>query len=415
MVVASIDIMQGKVVQLKQGRDKMLERDDPVALAAEFDKYGEIAVIDLDAAMGKGENLSLVKDLVKRAECRVGGGIRSIERARDLISYGARKVIIGSQAFENNQINHDFLRELSSQIGRQRIIVAVDSLHGEIVTRGWKHQTTIPLFQAVKQLEDYASEFLFTCVEREGTMTGTDMEMVKELTQTTHNKITVAGGVATLKEVKDVAALGADVQLGMALYTGKIHLTEAFIECLNWEKMKLLPTITQDETGQVLMLAYSNKDSLNKAFDTEKMTYFSRSRNELWTKGETSGHVQDLIRMRTDCDRDTILATVKQTGAACHVGSYSCFGDKRFTLEELYEVIKERIRTNDPESYTATLTDEVLREKIAEEARELIEAEGKDQVIWETADMLYFLTVLLAKSGVTINDVVLELARRRKR
>ena len=119
--------------------------------------------------------------------------------------------------------------------------------------------------------------------------------------------------------------------------------------------------------------------------------------------------------MRTDCDRDTILATVKQTGAACHVGSYSCFGDKRFNLEELYEVIEERIRTNDPESYTATLTNEVLREKIAEEARELIQAEGKDHVFWEAADMLYFLTVLLAKSGITINDVVSELARRRKR
>jgi len=415
MVVASIDIMQGKVVQLKQGRDKMLERDDPVALAAEFDKYGEIAVIDLDAAMGKGENLHLVKDLVKRAECRVGGGIRSIERAKELVSYGALKVIIGSQAFENNQINHDFLRELSSQIGRQRVIVAVDSLHGEIVTRGWKHQTTIPLLKAVKQLEQYASEFLFTCVEREGTMTGTDMEMVRELTETTNNKITIAGGVASMEELKELAALGVDVQLGMALYTGKINLTEAFIECLNWEKMELLPTITQDETGQVLMLAYSNKDSLKKAFDTGKMTYFSRSRNELWTKGETSGHLQHLFRMRTDCDQDTILATVEQTDAACHVGSYSCFGDKRFSLQELYSVIKERIRTKNPKSYSASLTDEVLREKITEEARELIEAEGKDRVICEAADMLYFLTVLLAKSGVTVDDVLSELARRRKK
>jgi phosphoribosyl-ATP pyrophosphohydrolase/phosphoribosyl-AMP cyclohydrolase len=267
-------------------------------------------------------------------------------------------------------------------VGKRRIIIAVDALHGEIVTRGWKHQTNIPLLQAVKELEQYASEFLFTCVEREGTMKGIDHAMVQELVQTTKNKITVAGGVATLEEVKALAGLGVDIQLGMALYTGKINLTDAFIESLNW-KTPLLPTITQDDTGQVLMLAYSNKDSLKKAFDTGKMTYFSRSRNTLWTKGETSGHLQHLIRMRTDCDRDTILTTVEQTGVACHLESYSCFGDKRFSLHELYGAIEERIQTNDPESYSATLTDDLLREKIMEEAQEIIQAKTKDEIIWE--------------------------------
>ncbi len=415
MVISSIDIMQGKVVQLKQGQEKMLERDDPVALATEFDKYGEVAVIDLDAAMGKGENLSLIKDVLKYAECRVGGGIRSLERAKELVSFGALKVIIGSQAFEHNQINHDFLRELSDHIGIAHIIIAVDALHGEIVTRGWKHHTNIPLLQALKELEQYASEFLFTCVEREGTMKGIDIALIKELVRRTKRKVTVAGGVASLDEVKELADLGVDVQLGMALYTDKIKLAEAFIESLNWKKTDLLPTITQDDTGQVLMVAYSNKDSLRKTFDTGKMTYFSRSRNSLWTKGETSGHVQHFIKMRTDCDQDALLSTVKQTSAACHTGSYSCFGAQRFSLQQLYDVIAQRIRDSEPNSYTASLTDESLREKIMEEAQEVVDARAKDEIIWEAADVIYFLTVLLAKNDVTLNEVFGELARRRKK
>ncbi|MFH0888976.1 MAG: bifunctional phosphoribosyl-AMP cyclohydrolase/phosphoribosyl-ATP diphosphatase HisIE [Planctomycetota bacterium] len=412
MLVASIDLMGGKVVQLKQGKEKVLERDDPLALAREFDRYGEIAVIDLDAAMSKGENLEKIKKILKVAECRVGGGIRNLKKAKELISFGAKKVIIGSMAFENDKINHGFLQELLSAIGRDRIIIAIDALNGEIVTEGWKHKTGLKLFDVVNEIEKYCSEFLYTCVEKEGLLEGIDMLKVRELVKSTKNKVTVAGGVSSIDEIKEIARMGADAQIGMALYTDRISIKDAFIESLNW-KNDLLPTITQDYKGGILNLAYSNKTSIKKTFETGKMCYFSRSRNKLWMKGETSGNFQEFVRIRVDCDQDTLLATVKQQGVACHTGSYSCFGSKKFNLYELYEVIKDRIKNPSAKSYTATLTDELLKEKILEEANEVVEAKTRDEIIWESADVLYFLTVLMAKNGVEIDDVLFELARRR--
>lgn len=412
-MIASIDLMDGKAVQLRRGQEKVLERDDPLSLAREFDKYGEVAVIDLDAAMGRGNNLATIREILRLAECRVGGGIRSLERAKELISLGAEKVIIGSRAFEKDEVNHPFLRELASTIGRDRIIIAVDALEGEIVTRGWKHRTGLRLFDVISEIEQYGSEFLFTCVEREGMLEGTDMETVRRLAGLTESKITVAGGVSSLEEIKELAALGLDVQLGMALYTGRISLSEAFVESLNWRD-GLMPTVAQHVDGQVLMLAYSSRESLRKSFETGRMWYFSRSRNELWPKGETSGNVQELVRMRADCDRDALLATVRQRGVACHTGSYSCFGGRRFTLHELYEVLQDRLENPRPGSYTATLTDDLLKDKILEEARELVEAVDRREKVWELADMAYFLTVFLARNGIEIDDVLFELRRRRR-
>lgn len=328
MVIGSIDLMDGKVVQLRQGKEKVLEFDDALSIAKEFNKYNEVAVIDLDSAMGRGDNFKIIRELLKVADCRVGGGVRTIEKAKELVSSGANKIIIGSKAFEKREINHKFLSILKDEIGKERIIIALDTFNEKIVVEGWTEKTEIALFDVIKEFEPYTNEFLFTFVESEGMMRGIDVEKAKRIREKTDKKIVVAGGVSSLSEIKILAEMNIDVQLGMALYTKKISLADAFIESLNW-KSELIPTITQDLSGIVLMLAYSNKESLRMTFETDKMWYFSRSRQELWFKGRTSGNTQNLIKLRPDCDRDAILAVVKQNGNACHTGNFSCFNIRR--------------------------------------------------------------------------------------
>lgn len=413
MIIPSIDLSSGKAVQLRQGKKKVLENDHPISLAHEFSKFGEIAVVDLDAALESGINDAAIKEICHIAECRVGGGIRSIKKAKRIISLGAEKIIIGTKAFESSAVNHEFLKKLVSCVGKNRVIVAVDTLHGEIVTRGWRLKTGLKLHSVLKEIEPYVSEFLFTCVEKEGLMKGTDFEAVERLRASTDKPITVAGGVSTLEEIEKLAKLDVNIQLGMALYTGKISLLDAFSASLNWGST-LIPTIAIDTASQVLMLAYSSRESLKKTFETKKAWYYSRSRKQLWMKGETSGNIQNFLNIRTDCDGDALLMTVNQEGEACHKGSYSCFRGKEFSLWELYDVVNERISAPSPSSYTSKLTMKKLQGKILEEAKELVDSESKEDMIWEAADLLYFICVMLAKKGVPLEAVFKELKRRRK-
>jgi phosphoribosyl-ATP pyrophosphohydrolase/phosphoribosyl-AMP cyclohydrolase len=432
MVIASIDIQNGKVVQLKQGEELILQRDNPQELAEEFDRYGEVAVIDLDAAMGRGSNLEMIKPLLRKAECRVGGGIRTPQQAKELVSLGARKIIIGSSAFRNGgkfAVNDSFLESMSKSIGRERLIVAADARNGEIVVDGWKTPTGLDLTEAAKAVEPYAGELLFTCVEREGTMTGIDLTPVRKLREAVKCQITVAGGVSTLDEIKQISALDCDVQLGMALYTGKINLTDAFIASLNWKKGQgglsvssdntsgsLLPIIVQSADNQVMMTGFTDSEALAETFKRGNVCFHSRTRNKLWMKGETSGNVLKLIRLRADCDRDALLAVTEPAGSVCHTGAWSCFSTNReYTLEFLQDIILKRFSNPAPGSYTATLDDELVREKIMEEAKELCEAKTREEIIWEAADLFYFSTVLMTRAGVTVQEILDELDRRHKK
>jgi phosphoribosyl-ATP pyrophosphohydrolase/phosphoribosyl-AMP cyclohydrolase len=426
MVIASIDIQNGKVVQLKQGAELVLQRDNAGELAKEFDRYGEVAIIDLDAAMGLKSNIEMIKPLLRLAECRVGGGIRTPEQARELVSLGAQKIIIGSSAFRDPAkkgefgVNLPLLEAFAKKIGRERLIVAVDARGGQIVVDGWKTSTGLDLIESARTLEPLVSELLFTCVEREGTMSGIDTGQVKQLREAVACKITAAGGVSTLEEIEELASFGCDVQLGMALYTGKINLADAFVKSLNWNKGRiaqsaaaLLPQIAQSADGQALMTGYVDEEALSETFRRGNLCFHSRTRNRLWMKGESSGNTLKLIRLRADCDSDAILAVVEPAGPVCHTGDWSCFSAKRrYTWELLQSIIADRFRNPVPGSYTATLDDGLVREKIMEEAEELCKAGSRDEIVWEAADLLYFSTALLTRAGVNVNEVLAELERR---
>jgi len=409
MLVPSIDIKDGKIVQLKQGKEFVLECErNPLDLASEFNRFGEVAVIDLDAAMGTGSNFEIVKEICRVADVRVGGGIRDVEKGRQLLKCGAKQLIFGTAASP----------ELLSKFPSDVVTVALDQRNGTVFDKGWQSSTGESVLSRAERLTPYCGAFLTTFIEHEGGMGGMPLDQVKDLKQKLQRPLTVAGGIATTEEIINISKLGVDVQVGMALYTGKIDPADSVLGSVNFQKDGLCPTIVQDQNGQVLMLAYSSQDSLKLALKEGKGIYYSRSRKEIWEKGLTSGNSQRLISCRLDCDRDTILFTVEQKNAACHTGNYSCFSGaaKKFSLNQLFETLKERKMLKPEESYSAALLQDkqLIMEKIAEEAKEVINFTSRDNLRWEIADVLYFLSLLAVSEGLEWKDIEAELAGRRK-
>jgi phosphoribosylformimino-5-aminoimidazole carboxamide ribotide isomerase len=235
MIIPCIDLMDGKVVQLVQGREKVLEADAPLVMLEKFEPFPEIQVIDLDAAMGRGANDDLVTLVTSHAAARVGGGVRSVDRARTLVDQGARKVIVGTAAFDVNGVNQSFLHAIASAIGRDRLIVALDSKDGRIVVKGWRESTNLNAEQVLSPLEPYCSGFLCTYVDKEGIMQGTDLDWFRRLRAATRLEITAAGGITTLEEVRALQAMRVHAAIGMAVYTGRLDLHQ--LAALNHENL----------------------------------------------------------------------------------------------------------------------------------------------------------------------------------
>ena len=397
MIVPSIDLMNGNAVQLVGGKAFELDAGDPRPIARRFGRVGEIAVVDLDAAMGTGQNTRVVEDLLQIAPCRVGGGIRSVESAIRWLDMGATKVVLGTAA------RPEVLRELP----RDRVVAALDAVDGEVVVEGWGTRTGAGILERIAELRDLVGGFLVTFVEREGRLGGTDMGRVAAIVAAAGAaRVTIAGGVTTPEEIAQLDTLGADAQVGMALYKGLLPLTEAFAAPLRSDRSDgLWPTIVTDERGTALGLAYSNLESLRIAIEEGVGAYWSRGRG-LWRKGASSGATQELLDIAVDCDRDALRFRVRQADGFCHLGTRTCFGADR-GLGALARTIADRLESAPAGSYTHRLVTEpdLLGAKLAEEAGELAAAETPEECAWEAADVIYFALVKAIRAGASLDQI----------
>lgn len=277
MIVPSIDLMGGQAVQLVGGETRAIDAGDPRPIAERFRLAGEIAVIDLDAALGQGDNAPLIRELCRMAPCRVGGGIRSVEAARAWLDAGAVKVILGTAARP----------DILGRLPRERVIAALDARHGQVVVEGWRTPTGAAVPERMAALRDLVGGFLVTFVEREGRMAGIDAGAIGALVGHAGGaRLTVAGGFTTAADIAVADRAGADAQVGMALYTGRLGLAEAIAAPLVSDRPDgLWPTVVTDEHGTALGLAYSDIASLRAAVKRRRGVYHSRTRG-LWVKGK---------------------------------------------------------------------------------------------------------------------------------
>ncbi len=229
MLIPCIDLQGGQAVQLVHGRKRELAVADVFGLLKKFKEYPWLHVIDLDAAMGKGQNDDLVRALCKSArrefgmKVRIGGGIRTVPRAEETAGWGARQIIVGSAAFRDGKADTKFLRQLTKKVPQRKVIIALDTAHGQITIHGWRKPIALQAEKVMTQLEPFCAGFLCTDVDREGTMTGANLEWFRRLREATSYPIIAAGGIKTRREIAALEKIGMDAAVGMAMYKNRLR------------------------------------------------------------------------------------------------------------------------------------------------------------------------------------------------
>ena len=340
----AIDMKGGQCVRLRQGEfsDVTVYESEPFRVAIRFEQEGAtfIHLVDLDGALeGKSINEDAIRKVVSSVKipCELGGGIRTMDDIERVLSYGIYRVIIGTKAVSDP----DFVTEAVKKFGADHIVVGVDAKNGLVATHGWEKVSEKSALEMVLDMKARGVKtVIYTDISKDGMLSGPNVDMTKKLATETGIEVIASGGMSCmedLEKLKDAGIPGAII--GKAIYEKKIDVREAVSRYqkpsvlfdIPFSEMKkdpqgLVPVIVQEDgTGEVLMLAYMNEEAYENTLKTGLMTYYSRSRKEQWVKGLTSGHLQYVKELRIDCDRDTLLATVKQIGAACHTGNHSCF------------------------------------------------------------------------------------------
>lgn len=337
IIIPAIDLIDGKCVRLKKGKYSTAEKvaENPVEAALQFKRDGAswLHVVDLEGArLGRPINDEVVKSICKNCEgldVEVGGGIRSMETLDYYFSSGVKRVVLGTCALTDK----NFIRTAVEKYG-DRIIVGIDVKEGLVAVNGWENTTRESFLGVAKEMEEIGVKtIIFTDIARDGMLNGPNTDDLKLLRDNTNCNIIASGGIRNIDDIKTLAELelfGAIA--GKALYHKTLELKEAILFAKEnyfnkfFLNSDLIPAVVQeDSTGEVLMLAYMNKEALRKTLLTGYTWFFSRSRNELWNKGSVSGNTQRVVRIFADCDLDAILVKVNQKGNACHTGNHSCF------------------------------------------------------------------------------------------
>jgi phosphoribosylformimino-5-aminoimidazole carboxamide ribotide isomerase len=226
VLIPSIDLMGGKIVQLVQGEKKALEFANFDEWVERFSQFPLVQLIDLDAAIGTGDNRGLIEDFVRRLPCQVGGGIRSIETAREILGMGAQRVILGSTLIREGTIDAAFAQEIAEVLGAPKLVFAIDAKGGRVAIRGWRELTLISPLEMIRTLDRWCAAFLYTHIDTEGLMLGIPMETVRALRSATSRQLIAAGGIATDREVEQLHTIGVDAVVGMALYLGRVSVAK---------------------------------------------------------------------------------------------------------------------------------------------------------------------------------------------
>ena len=346
---------------------------------------------------------NLLKKVCSVAECYLMMKSPNFETIKSVLKMGVKKVIIPEKDVKN----------ISQQISKKIIIARITLQKMSLLDKNLKNLKE-ELEEIINRVNPYCSELLIDYDDQINIEKSTLLGIIKILSSFNQNSITFLD--PNSKITKELESKGINPLIITQDMLEEKEMIKILISVLDFQKQEgLIPTIVQDEHNQILMLAFSSQDSLTQALVQKRGVYYSRSRKSIWVKGETSGNYQTLYQTKYDCDRDTLLFIVRQLGDACHLQRYSCFGNKEFKLSDLYDIIQDRILNPVANSYTSKISKEerLVIEKIREESNEIINYTDDKNLVWEIADLFYFVLVLMAKKGIKLQDILNELWSRR--